>query len=112
MASRYCKVCGKWHDLETDWPESCYGHFRSYRQSAGVQIIKDIEPYKAVAPDIAAKGRPVIKSRREHREFLKRNNYVEMGHATPKPKAWDYGQEISPRDVKHTIDQLRSQRER
>lgn len=113
MASRYCKVCRQFHDLDEDWPEECYGHFKSYRQSASIHIIKDIEPYKAAGADIASAGkRPVINSRSEHRDYLKRNKYIEIGNEKPKQRAWDYGNEISPRDVRQTIDQLRSTRER
>jgi len=51
------------------------------------QIIKDIEPYRAVAADVANGGKPpAIMSRREHREFLKRNNYSEIGSEIPQPK--------------------------
>ena len=46
----------------------------------GLQIIKDIDPYKAVAVDIATDRAPAIGSRREHREFLKRNGYHEVGN--------------------------------
>ena len=48
--------------------------------SIGLQIIKDIEPYRAVAVDIATDKAPAIGSRREHREFLKRNGYHEVGN--------------------------------
>lgn len=37
----------------------------------------DLEPYVAVAGDMAGK---VIRSRREHREFLRRNNFQEVGN--------------------------------
>lgn len=40
-------------------------------------VITDIEPYKAVAGDMAGKW---IKSRKEHREFLKRNGFIEVGN--------------------------------
>lgn len=44
-------------------------------------VISDIEPYRAVASDIACGGkRPVIGGRRQHREFLRRNEYVEVGN--------------------------------
>jgi len=49
-------------------------------QTQGVQIIKDIEPYKPVAADKHNGQRPVIGGRRQHREFLKRNGYVEIGN--------------------------------
>lgn len=44
-------------------------------------IISDIEPYRAAASDVACDGkRPVIGGRRQHREFLRRNGYVEVGN--------------------------------
>ena len=49
-------------------------------QAIGLQIIKDIDPYKAVAVDVATDKAPAIGSRREHREFLKRNGYHEVGN--------------------------------
>jgi hypothetical protein len=49
-------------------------------------IIPDLVPYKAVAADIATGKAPVITSRSQHREFLKRNDYVELGNEMPKPR--------------------------
>lgn len=44
-------------------------------------VISDIEPYRAAASDVACDGkRPVIQGRRQHREFLQRNGYVEVGN--------------------------------
>jgi hypothetical protein len=40
-------------------------------------VIGDIEPYKAVTGDMEGKW---ITSRKQHREFLKRNNLVEVGN--------------------------------
>ena len=40
-------------------------------------VIPDIQPYKAVAGDMAGKW---IRSRREHRAFLKRNQFEEVGN--------------------------------
>jgi hypothetical protein len=49
----------------------------------GPAIISDIEPYRAVASDVACDGRrPVIGGRRQHREFLSRNGLVEVGNET------------------------------
>jgi hypothetical protein len=49
-----------------------------------MQIIRDIEPYRTAASDIACDGkRPVISGRRQHREFLRRNGYVEVGNEVP-----------------------------
>ena len=55
-----------------------YGELPETRQVH--HIMPDIEPYQAVAGDVALKGdKPVITSRSRHREFLKRNNYDEVG---------------------------------
>lgn len=40
-------------------------------------IIPDIQPYKAVAGDMAGK---YITSRSKHREFLRRNSFTEVGN--------------------------------
>lgn len=109
MTQRYCRVCTGWHDLAEAWPEECLGHFGS-RQQTSIQIIKDIEPYKAIATDCATGKRPNIGSRSTHREFLKRNGYVEMGNEPVKQRPWDYGKEITPKDVRQTYEQLRSEK--
>lgn len=62
-----------------------------YDEPTGVQIIRDIDPYRAVASDVASDGaRPVIAGRRQHREFLRRNGYVEVGNEAPiaSPRHW------------------------
>lgn len=51
---------------------------------SGVQIIRDIEPYRTAASDVASDGkRPVIGSRSRHRTFLRDNGYVEVGNEKP-----------------------------
>lgn len=51
---------------------------------SGLQIIRDIEPYRPVAADVACGDkRPVIGGRRQHREFLQRNAYIEVGNEKP-----------------------------
>lgn len=57
-------------------------------EPSGLQIIRDIDPYRPVASDVAAGGkRPVIGGRRQHREFLRRNAYVEVGNEVPRRPA-------------------------
>lgn len=77
--SRFCRICRNWHDLDEAWPEQCLGHF-GHRGESSIQIISDIQPYRAVATDIATGKAPIIGSRAEHRDFLKRNKYVEVGN--------------------------------
>lgn len=51
---------------------------------AGIQIIRDIEPYRTAASDVASGGkRPVIGSRSRHRDFIRDNGYVEVGNERP-----------------------------
>lgn len=54
-------------------------------------VAPDIQPYQAVAVDVATGKPPVIGSRRQHREFLRRNGYVEVGNDVGglNPKAGD-----------------------
>lgn len=80
MTIRSCRACNGFHDLDKPWPEACYGHFGSVAARSGIQIIKDIDPYKAVAVDKRTGKAPRIGSRREHREFLRANQYVEVGN--------------------------------
>ena len=50
-------------------------------QPSGMQIIKDIEPYRTAASDVASDGkRVVIGSRSRHRTFLRDNSYTEVGN--------------------------------
>ena len=74
--SRHCDVCSKWHDVEQPWPSACIKHFRrlgeSNRRSANV--MSDIEPYKNVVDG------KVIGGRKQHRDFLKSRNLVEVGN--------------------------------
>lgn len=43
-------------------------------RNAGLSLIRDIEPYQNM------KDRGWITSRSQHREFLRRNNFVEVGN--------------------------------
>lgn len=40
----------------------------------------DIQPYRAIAVDKETGKVPIINSRKQHREFLRRNDYVEVGN--------------------------------
>jgi len=50
---------------------------RKNREPKGHYIIPDIKPYKAVTGDMQGKW---ITSRKQHREFLKRNDLIEVGN--------------------------------
>lgn len=67
---RYIAVGDKWVPIEEfERPDSPHHH-----------VMPDIEPYQAMAVDVATGIAPVIKSRSEHREYLKRNGLVEIGN--------------------------------
>ena len=55
---------------------------KAERRGRTLTIIRDLEPYRAVAADVASGGKPpVISGRRQHREFLRRNGYAEVGNS-------------------------------
>lgn len=110
MASRLCRACHDFHDLSEPWPSACYGHFGNRAGSASIQIIRDIDPYQAVGGDIALGGKlPKIGGRRQHREYLARNNYIEIGNER-RPQKADYGAEVTEREVRQTYERLRDSR--
>src|SRR5579859_3950254 len=50
----------------------------------GIQIIRDIEPYRTAASAVASDGkRPIIGSRSRHRTFLRDNQYIEVDSERP-----------------------------
>lgn len=97
-----CPVCGLASDefrkiASRDDPLLCP------RDRAGMQRIimptmvqADIAPYRSVAIDKET-GRPAeIHSRKQHREFLRRNDYVEVGNDGGKIKRRDDGPADAP----------------
>lgn len=55
----------------------------------GPYVIGDIEGYRAMGADVACDGkRPWIGGRRQHREYLQRNKYIEVGN-DPSPHPSD-----------------------
>lgn len=108
MTIRSCRACNNFHDLDKPWPDACYGHFGSQAQRRGIQIIKDIDPYKAVAVDGRTGKAPRIGSRREHREFLKANNYHEVGNE-PIRERTIVDVPDSRADIARTIHQMKDQ---
>lgn len=54
------------------------------RKIMPTSVQADINPYRSVAIDKET-GRPaIVNSRKQHREFLKRNDYIEVGNEAPK----------------------------
>lgn len=55
------------------------------RRIMPTMVQADIQPYRAVCIDKETGRYPEIHSRKQHREFLKRNDYVEVGNDFGKP---------------------------
>lgn len=54
------------------------------QETSRLVVIRDIDPYRAAAADKSTGKRPIIGGRRQHREFLRNNGYVELGNAEPR----------------------------
>lgn len=80
----------------------------AFVERIGLQIIKDIDPYKAVGADIATGTAPVIGSRREHKEFLKRNKYIEVGNEQQPHKKPEF-HPVAP-DLRRALEEVKSRR--
>lgn len=78
----YACRCGRIEDqyrkiADRDNAPECHG--KMYRKIMPTMIISELREYKTVAVDKETGKQIHIGSRRQHREFLKRNDYVEVG---------------------------------
>lgn len=85
-----CAVCSACVEEYRKIPERdnkivCCGE-EMKRQMDAPFVIPDISAYHAVAIDKETGKRPVITSRKQHKEFLARNDYVELGNEFRPPK--------------------------
>ena len=71
---------------------------------AGPQIMSDIAPYRTAATDVATGQRAVIGGRRQHREFLRRNGYVEIGNDYVPPKREELGHTERIADIRRVLE--------
>jgi hypothetical protein len=68
-------------------------------------VISDIEPYRAAGSDVACQNkRPVIGGRRQHREFLARNGYIEVGNERVTPRREELSRTGRISDIKRAIE--------
>jgi putative FmdB family regulatory protein len=67
-------------DSRDDAPDCPRGHGLMIRRLMPTMVQADIQPYRAVCVDKETGKLPVIQSRKQHREFLRRNDYVEVGN--------------------------------
>lgn len=100
MASRYCRSCKDFHDLSEPWPSACFGHFSRARSADGVQIIKDIDPYKSTITGEAITGR------RQHRDHLRAHGCIEVGNEfKPHKPNWDVPGRVQ--DIQRAMERQR-----
>lgn len=88
----YCPTCEETaetvasvEDRNKNPPSHC-GQ-RMERLITAAHVNPDIQPYRAVAGDRAGQ---MITSRKEHKEFLKRNRFTEVGNEPIKPIKNDF----------------------
>lgn len=98
---RYACKCGKQYDefrkidTRNDAPTCICGELTELKiMPTAVQV--DIQPYRSVAVDKETGKRVNIESRRQHREFLARNDLVEVGNDFIPPKRLDDGPADAP----------------
>jgi hypothetical protein len=72
--------------------------------AAGPQIMSDIPPYRTVATDVATGQRAVIGGRRQHREFLRRNGYVEVGNDYVPPQREEMSRTERIADIRRVLE--------
>lgn len=80
-----CQKCQKVHEVYRALKDyqlgvDCCGKPTQRYFQGSYQVTPDIEPYMTVAADKQTQKRVYISSRREHRDFLRRNGYVEIGN--------------------------------
>jgi hypothetical protein len=71
--------------------------------AAGPQIISDLAPYRSAAIDIATGRRALIGGRAQHREFLRRNNYVEVGNELMAPRRAELNRSERIADIRRAL---------
>jgi len=83
-----CDCCGSEKEIyrsialiDHELPSCCAMTMR--RKLCAPAVMADIAPYQAMGVDVATGKAPVITSRSEHRDYLRRNNFVEVGNEMP-----------------------------
>ena len=91
-----CDECGAEQDIfrsiaqiDHNLPNCCAQTMR--RKICAPMVLSDLSPYQAMGVDVATGKAPVITSRSKHREYLRRNNYIEVGNEVPKMRTEVYG---------------------
>jgi hypothetical protein len=66
-------------------------------------VIGDLPEYRAAAADKETGKRPVIGGRRQHREFLQRNGYREVGNDYVAPTREEFTQPDRVSDIRRAL---------
>lgn len=66
-------------------------------------VMPDLAEYRAVAVDKDTGKRPVIGGRRQHREFLSRNGYVEIGNDYVAPRREELNRSERISDIRRAL---------
>lgn len=74
------------------------------KSGAAPFVMSDLEPYKAVAAEKHTGQRPVIGGRRQHREFLRRNGYIEVGNDFAVPRREELSRDGRVADIKRALE--------
>jgi hypothetical protein len=96
------RITYTWDKSRQIWVESTRSKIRN--APSGFQIIRDLKPYKAAAIDKNTGKRPMIDGRAEHREFLKRNGYREVGNDWVEPQKQSQQKNDRISDICRAID--------
>jgi len=87
-----------------DLPDHCGTPMQ--RRVCAPMVIADIQPYQAMAVDKATGKMPMITSRSGHRDFLKRNGYVEVGNEMPKERSEIRGDFNNRKELTEAVRQV------
>ena len=80
-------------------------HLAGPRHDAGSapMVIGDLPEYRTAAADKATGKRMVIGGRRQHREFLRRNNYEEVGNEYVPPRREELSRDDRINDLRRAL---------
>lgn len=74
-----------------------------YEASASPVVISDLPEYRTAAADKATGKRMIIGGRRQHREFLRRNNYEEVGNEYVPPRREELSRDDRINDLRRAL---------
>lgn len=112
-----CPTCGAGRDIyrriaemDHDLPTCCGAPME--RAVTAPYVAADLPAYQAVAVDKATGKMPMIEGRVQHREFLKRNGYIEVGNEKlpDKPRELQGDFNVKPQLIEATKQVLAQQR--